>query len=88
MKLLLSPLLGGLSHNSAKIWARADSLAQMHVWLATKDDFSDAKYIGAADLLLAQVAVSAALRGSPSARGAKAQHKIFLRGQREKQTSA
>ncbi len=50
MNLLLPPLLGGLSHNAAKIWARADSPAQMHVWLATKEDASDAKYLGAADL--------------------------------------
>ncbi len=51
MKLILSPLLGGLSHKGAKIWARADARAKMHVWLATKQNASDAKYIGAADLL-------------------------------------
>ncbi len=52
MNILLGPLLGALSHNSAKIWARADSPAQMHAWLATKEDvYDDANYIGAADLL-------------------------------------
>ncbi len=51
MRLILSPLLGGLSHNRANIWARADAPAQMHVWLATKGDATDARYIGAADLL-------------------------------------
>lgn len=50
MTLLLSPILGGLSHDSVKIWARADSAATMHIWLATKEDLSDAKYLGAANL--------------------------------------
>lgn len=50
MKLLLGPILGGLSHNSAKVWARADAPAQMHVWLAARPDASDAQYLGAADL--------------------------------------
>lgn len=50
MKPLLGPLLGGLSHNSAKIWARADAPAKMHVWLAQKEGLIDAQYLGAADL--------------------------------------
>lgn len=51
MKLLLSPILGGLTHTSAKVWARADAPAQLHVWLAAKEDARDARYLGAVDLL-------------------------------------
>jgi alkaline phosphatase D len=50
MKLLLGPLVGGLSHNHANIWARADSPAELHVWLATRSDFSDAAWAGSAPL--------------------------------------
>jgi len=49
-KILLGPLVGGLSHNRANIWARADSKAVMHAWLATRPNASDADWIGSADL--------------------------------------
>ncbi len=48
--LLLGPLVGGLSHNSANIWARADAAASMHVWLARRPDVSDAEWVGVAEL--------------------------------------
>ena len=32
--ILLGPIVGGLSYNSANIWARADSPSTLHVWLA------------------------------------------------------
>ena len=32
-KLLLGPLVGGLTHNSVKIWGRASGAATLHVWL-------------------------------------------------------
>ena len=51
MKLILGPLVGGLSHNRANIWARADAPAEMHVWLATQPDASDAAWVGSAPLL-------------------------------------
>ncbi|HSG43087.1 MAG TPA: alkaline phosphatase D family protein, partial [Anaerolineales bacterium] len=47
---LLGPIVGGLSHNSANIWARADAPSTMHVWLATIADLKDAKHIGETDL--------------------------------------
>ncbi len=51
MKLLLGPLVGGLSHNRANIWARADAPSELHVWIATKADAGDAQWIGSAPLL-------------------------------------
>jgi phosphodiesterase/alkaline phosphatase D-like protein len=50
MKLLLGPILGGLSHHRANVWARTDAPAKMHVWLAAQPDGRDAKWIGAAEL--------------------------------------
>ena len=44
--ILLGPLVGGLSHNRANIWARADAPASMHVWLARRPDVRDAKWVG------------------------------------------
>jgi hypothetical protein len=49
--LLLGPLVGGLAHNRANIWARADAPANLHVWLATQSNASDAEWIGSAELL-------------------------------------
>ena len=49
--LLLGPLVGGLAHNRANIWARADAPANLHVWLATQPDARDAKWIGSTELL-------------------------------------
>ena len=51
MKLILGPLVGGLSYNRANIWARADSPSTLHAWLATKPDASDAQWVGSTDLL-------------------------------------
>ena len=48
--LLLGPLVGGLTHNRANIWSRADAPAAMHVWLASQPDARDAAWVGAADL--------------------------------------
>jgi alkaline phosphatase D len=49
--LLLGPLVGGLSHNRANIWSRADVPAFMHVWLARQPDASDAVWAGMTELL-------------------------------------
>lgn len=48
--LLLGPLVGGLSHNSANIWARADSPSTLFVWLGMRGDAKDAKLAGTAEL--------------------------------------
>ena len=48
--LLLGPIVGGLSHTSAKIWARSDASASMHVWLARQPDASDAEWVGVTEL--------------------------------------
>jgi phosphodiesterase/alkaline phosphatase D-like protein len=48
--LLLGPLVGGLAHNCANIWARADAPANLHVWLATKANASDAAWSGSTEL--------------------------------------
>lgn len=43
-------MVGGLNHNSAKIWARADSASTLYVWLATQADGKDAKLAGSVEL--------------------------------------
>src|SRR3990172_4058457 len=50
MKLILGPLVGGLAHNRANIWARADAPANLRVWLAAQPDARDAQWIGSAEL--------------------------------------
>jgi len=49
-KVLLGPIVGGLSHNSANIWARADAPSTLYVWLAKREDLKDAKLVGEAEL--------------------------------------
>ena len=49
--ILLGPLVGGLSHNSANIWVRADAHATMYVWIAIQADGRDAELIGSTELL-------------------------------------
>ena len=48
--ILLGPIVGGLSHNSANIWARADAPSTLHVWLATHSNFNDARLVGETEL--------------------------------------
>jgi len=48
---LLGPIVGGLSHNRANIWARADSPSTLHIWLAAHADLSDTQLIGQVELL-------------------------------------
>ena len=48
--LLLGPIVGGLSHNRANIWARATSPSILHVWLAMHADLSDVQLIGQVEL--------------------------------------
>ncbi|HKI55302.1 MAG TPA: alkaline phosphatase D family protein, partial [Anaerolineales bacterium] len=48
--ILLGPIVGGLSHNSVNIWARADAPSTLHVWLAKNPEFKDAKLAGEVEL--------------------------------------
>jgi phosphodiesterase/alkaline phosphatase D-like protein len=48
--MILGPIVGGLNHNSANIWARADAPSTLHVWLATSADVKDAKHVGESEL--------------------------------------
>ncbi len=45
-KMILGPLIGGLSHNSVNLWARADSRSVLSAWIATQPDLSDARLAG------------------------------------------
>ena len=45
-KLILGPIVGGLSENSANLWGRASARAVLHGWLGKKPDLSDARLAG------------------------------------------
>ncbi len=45
-KIILGPLIGGLSQNSVNLWARADSTSTLYAWLAKRKDIRDAKLAG------------------------------------------
>ncbi|KAF0107179.1 MAG: Biopolymer transporter ExbB [Anaerolineaceae bacterium] len=45
-KLLLGPLIGGLSDTAANLWARADGPGRLRAWLGRRADFSDAAEAG------------------------------------------
>jgi alkaline phosphatase D len=49
-KIVLGPLIGGLSHSSVNLWARADSDCTLYAWLATKKDKSDNRLAGKSQL--------------------------------------
>lgn len=46
-KIILGPIVGGLSPTNANIWARTDGPATLHLWLGEKPDLSDGKHTGA-----------------------------------------
>ena len=48
--IILGPIVGGLSHISVNIWARANASSTLHVWLAKKEDLKDAKQVGEIEL--------------------------------------
>ena len=50
-KIILGPLIGGLSHNSVNLWARADSASTLYAWLSTKKDTRDARPAGRTRLI-------------------------------------
>lgn len=49
--ILLGPIVGGLSHDRANIWARASAPSSLHAWLATRADLKDAELVGRVELL-------------------------------------
>lgn len=46
VNLLLGPLVGGLCHNRAFLWGRADGPATLHAWLGQSPDLSDGQLAG------------------------------------------
>lgn len=44
--IILGPLVGGLTHQSANLWARANGEATLYGWYGKKADLSDAKLAG------------------------------------------
>lgn len=52
-RLLLGPLIGGLSHDRVNLWGRADSASTLYAWLATKKDPSYARLAGKVKLTAA-----------------------------------
>ena len=49
--ILLGPIVGGLSHERANIWARANAPSILRVWLASHADLKDAELVGEVELL-------------------------------------
>jgi alkaline phosphatase D len=45
-KLILGPIVGGLSHTKANIWGRAAGEGSLHAWIGHQSDLSDAKLWG------------------------------------------
>jgi len=45
-KLILGPLIGGLSHSSANLWGRADSACTLYAWIATRKNTGNATLTG------------------------------------------
>lgn len=48
--LILGPMIGGLSHNSANVWARADGPSTLYVWVGTQAEGKGAKLAGSVEL--------------------------------------
>jgi len=49
VQILLGPIVGGLSHESANLWVRATGPCNIYGWLGKKSDLSDAKFVGESD---------------------------------------
>ncbi len=45
-KLILGPIIGGLTHRSAYLWGRADGPGVLYAWLGSQPDLSDAILAG------------------------------------------
>jgi alkaline phosphatase D len=70
---ILGPIIGGLSHERANFWARADGKSSLHAWLAAKRDGSDAKLIGKT-----QLRADSGFAGTVTATGLKPAKKYFF----------
>ena len=44
--LVLGPIIGGLSHQGAHLWARADGPGSLYAWLGKEPDLHDAWLAG------------------------------------------
>ena len=53
-RLILGPIIGGLSDKSANLWGRADMAGKLHAWLGKKEYLSDAQLAGVSAPLQAQ----------------------------------
>jgi len=53
-QLILGPIIGGLSHDRVKIWARADGPVTLYAWIGEKSNLSDASLMGTSGLLVAE----------------------------------
>ncbi|RME90141.1 MAG: hypothetical protein D6770_03065 [Anaerolineae bacterium] len=49
-RLILGPIIGGLSHQSVNLWARADGEGTLHAFLGQQPDLSDAQPAGTSPL--------------------------------------
>jgi alkaline phosphatase D len=52
-KIILGPIIGGLSHERVNLWGRAGETGTLYAWLARKKDLSDAIPVGQSNLLAA-----------------------------------
>lgn len=71
--IILGPIIGGLSHECANFWARADGKSTLHAWLAAKRDTSDAQLIGKT-----QLRADTGFAGIVTASGLKPAKKYFF----------
>lgn len=49
-ELILGPIIGGLTHERAHLWARANGPSTLHAWLGSRNDASDARVLGKTEL--------------------------------------
>ncbi|MBM3125239.1 MAG: hypothetical protein FJZ87_09210 [Chloroflexi bacterium] len=49
-EMILGPIIGGLSHERARLWARADGPSTLFAWLGHSPDGSDASFVGRTEL--------------------------------------
>ena len=50
-KIILGPIIGGLSHERVNLWARADKTCTLYAWLATNPNTGNAKLVGRKQLV-------------------------------------
>jgi len=45
-KIILGPIVGGVAHDRAHLWGRADGEGVLHAWIGANPDLSDAQLVG------------------------------------------